>query len=133
MKTPEDPRIAAVTRPEMVKPWLDLHEPRDPIIRFRADNRTWYGVPVHDLKPTYNEVANLIEVKARPYGTLLITGPKAENLFELLCAHAVTAIRSDQVGILTVELMPDQSGQEEADAAADGIELHPDEDSTASL
>src|SRR5690349_6685390 len=107
--------------PEPIKPWLPLHNDADPIIRFRADDRKWYAAQSHELSAVYDELAQRLEVKAPPHGTIVITGPKAENLFELLCAHKATAIRTDKAGILSVEVIPDEEDEEEAQAVADAV------------
>jgi hypothetical protein len=79
-------------------------EHSDPIFRFWAEG-DWWGFPFFSLSATRYFGENETLCLYWPLGTVVITGPKAQDFYAEFCAHRATSLKPDGKDILSVTMV----------------------------
>jgi hypothetical protein len=82
--------------------WQEQQSPA--IVRFWCDDDTCWGVPFHQITGTHYNAEHQSLLIDWSLGTIIVTGPKAWDFYDLFCNHRAMLLKADGKDILAVTM-----------------------------
>ena len=82
--------------------WQEQQSP--PIVRFWCDDGICWGFPFYQVSGTHYNPEHQSLLIDWSLGTIVVTGPKAWDFYDLFCNHRATLLKADGKDILAVTM-----------------------------